>query len=496
MSETKSNKFALYVSIGKIAAMLAQFAMPMFLTRFLSKADYGTYAQFYLVLGYLGSIFCFGLQSNPYYFYPGSSEEKKKKIIWNTFICIIFLGTIGALLLLIPPIRDFFINNEILATYIYIVIATIIFTVPTYIVDLLSVVRKDKKLAVIYHPLSTILKIIFVITFALFFNSIQGILSSILLLSIVLFIFVVIYVLKKYPIRSVRDCFSFSLLKQQLRYSIPFGVAVILSSTCHQIDKLVCVNYLTPENYAIYSIAFFGIPGIMIIYDSLCQVNVMNMASVYKEGDIASVSSLYKRFVVQTLSFSLPLICVVCLFSPQIIDFLFSEKYMQSVPFFRLYVLTFILGMIGSGTILRAVGKTRLSMRAFAYSSVVCIPMTFLLISKFGIWGAISSAMINVMLPKIIQVAFECRLLGLPISQYFPVKEIGKLFGVSVVLLIPLLLLNYFFSLNLIVCIVLSLLYVLVVYWFEIKENIFLVDRQKIIGMTDKYKQYLKKGTD
>ena len=144
------------------------------------------------------------------------------------------------------------------------------------------------------------------------------------------------YILKSYPIKHREDFFSFSLLKEQFQYAFPFGIAVILSTTCNQIDKLICVNYLSIEEYAVYSIAFFGIPGVMQIYDALCQVNIMNMATEYKNGTIEQVKNLYQRFVVQTLSFSLPVIGVVCLFSPQIIHFLFSEKYLATEEDFDL----------------------------------------------------------------------------------------------------------------------------------------------------------------
>lgn len=122
MSKTNSNRFALYVSIGKIVAMAAQFVMPVFLTRYLSKADYGTYAQFYLVQGFVGSVLCFGIQSNPYYFYPNSSSLRQKQIIWNSFIVLLLLGIAGSSLLFVPSINNWLLKNEVLSDNLFIVI--------------------------------------------------------------------------------------------------------------------------------------------------------------------------------------------------------------------------------------------------------------------------------------------------------------------------------------------------------------------------------------
>ena len=86
---TTGNQFAAYIALGKILAMAAQFVMPLFLTRSLSKADYGLYSQFYLVLGFVSAIFAFGIQSNLYYFYPGKNESEQRTIVQNTFLLLL-----------------------------------------------------------------------------------------------------------------------------------------------------------------------------------------------------------------------------------------------------------------------------------------------------------------------------------------------------------------------------------------------------------------------
>ena len=152
---------------------------------------------------------CFGIQSNPYYFYPNSSSLRQKQIIWNSFIVLLLLGIAGSSLLFVPSINNWLLKNEVLSDNLFIVIASM----PSNLVDPLSVVRKDKILAMVYHPAGIILKIVAVISFALIFKTIQGILGSLLLLNILLFIIVLGYILKSYPIKHREDFFSFSLLK-------------------------------------------------------------------------------------------------------------------------------------------------------------------------------------------------------------------------------------------------------------------------------------------
>lgn len=473
-----SGKLALSLSVGKVAAMLLNFVMPVFLSRFLTKEEYGLYSQFYLVHNFVGSICAFGIQSNLYYFFPGVTEAKRRNLVWNTLVAISCFGILGGLCLLIPPIGAFLVNAD-LRPYLNVIILCIVFYVPSLLIDPLGVVRNNKLLVLIYHPVSILLRVLFVVSFALVFHSLAGIFYAILLLEGIIFLFLIFYILRYYPLRG--GCpIAGDLLKQQLVYSLPFGVAVCLNSVCLQIDKIICTNYLSLEDYAVYSIAFLGIPGIMQIYDALCQVNVVDMANYHKENNSYGVLNSYKTFVTKTLSFSLPLILAGCLFSPQIIDLVFSSKYHAATPFFRLYLFTFIFGMMGAGTILRAVGKTKYSMYAYLITAMIGIPITYLLIRYHGIWGAISSALFNTILPKLMLILFECRLLRSSLADYFPWLNMCKIFGISVGLILPIIILDLFVQWNVISAILVSVIYVVAAYLLEIKYNVFLINKSAL----------------
>ena len=482
MNSSKSatgNQFAAYIALGKILAMAAQFVMPLFLTRFLSKADYGLYSQFYLILGFVSAIFAFGIQSNLYYFYPGKNESEQRTIVQNTFLLLLFFGLLGVLLLFIPFIKTGLIGDGPLLDYFYIILINIYLCIPATIILPLATVRKDKWITIIYPPADVLLKVALIIPIALYFKTLYAIFVAILLLHSVQFVFILIYLLAKYGgIHIAKD--SIRLIKQQLAYSLPFGFAVIINTVCQRIDKVICVSFLTPEDYATYSVAFFGIPGIMQIYDSLCQVNVMNMATAFHNNQKSKIIDLYKGFVTKTLSFSIPLIIIAIIFAPQIISILFTDKYVDSVPFFRLYVATFFIAMFGAGTILRAIGRTTISMRAFLYAAIICVPLSYFLIQQFHIWGAMISALVNTILPKILQMFFEARELNVNILNLIPVGKIGTLLRCTIFPLIPIAILCYYYDISNGFAVGLAALYLLAAYALELKHQVFIVPSQKV----------------
>lgn len=475
----RSNSFAVFTASGRILAMLAGFAMPLFLTRYLSQENYGLYNQFYLLLGFTGSVFSFGMQSNLYFFYPNAERNTQKALIGNTLICMIVLSVISLLLLVIPQISTLFIKSDKLLQYAYLIGVCVFFYVPTQLLFPLFVIKNDKKNSVIFPPLENIVRIIFVISTALIFGSLKSIFYALILYHFILFLLTFLYAYL--PIRTLEGrFFDKDLLLKQLVYVLPFGLAVILNTMLRQFDKMLCVAYITPEEYAIYSLAFFGIPGVNQIYDSIAEVYILNMSSAYKEGNSNLVLSHIKDYVSKLLSFSVPIILIVSLFAPIIFGFLFPANYLLAVPYFRIYILSFLIGALGAGLVLRSTGKTRYSLRAFLYSTPFYLLFAFFSIKWYGTWGAIITAMLGIILPKCFQFYFEIRLLKVSFKKFMPWANMGKIFMLSLVLILPVFVINAIKPVGFWLAIVLSAIYLTVVYWLEIKKNLFIVSKDSI----------------
>jgi O-antigen/teichoic acid export membrane protein len=272
-------------------------------------------------------------------------------------------------------------------------------------------------------------------------------------------------------------------------YSIPFGLSVAIQLFTHYFDKIASIRFLDTVEYAIYATAFLSIPGINQIYESLCQVNVVNMSKGYQEGNLHQVRELYRDFVVKTLSFSTPVILAVSLFAEEVISFLYPSEYIEAAYYFRIYSLTFLTAMLGAGTILRAIGKTQYSLVSYAAAALVGIPATYCLVKTYGIHGAIWGAVINMVLPRIIQMFYEARQTESTILNYLDWKNIGFVLGWGLVLLIPLFVIKLMFHPSIWICIILSGLYVIATYLVYVKKDLFLLSQETVYGFLRKLKR-------
>lgn len=477
-----SNSFAIYTATGRILAMLCNFAVPIFLTRFLTQEDYGIYSQFLVLLTFTGSIFSFGLQSNLYYFYPTANEREKKTLLGNTLFSMLAFAIVALIFMEVPVLAKLFIKDGDLGQYMDIVGICVVLNIPTFLMFPLFVIRKDKTTSVLYPSIEVFLKVIFTISIALIFGTIRAIFYGLLFFQVILFIFTLCYTF--IPLRTVKaPWFNWMLLKSQLKYALPFGFSVVLFTLFRQFDKILCISYISPAEYAIYSLAFYGIPGINQIYDSISEVNLLNMANSYKEGNKKETLDLYQSFCTKLLSFSIPLILIVFVFASQIFGLLFSIDYLGAVPFFRIYIFSFVVGALGAGTVLRATGETKYTLRAYLYSLFVYLPFSYISIRYYGVWGAICTAMLGIILPKVFQIYFEKRILGVSLSKYMPWKSFVQILCVALILLIPIIILQIIFHPNVWVACGISIIYLIVVYLVEIKHNLFLVGKDSIINI-------------
>jgi len=261
-----------------------------------------------------------------------------------------------------------------------------------------------------------------------------------------------------------------------LHYAIPFGLAVGFSVIAQKFDKIVCISFLTTSAYATYTVAFFGVPGLQQFYTSISQVYLIQMVKEYQNKNIKGISDIYKSLVSKTYSFTIPALMIVTLYAKKIVVFLFTDKYSDSVPLFRVYLVSFLIVMLGSGLILRAMDKTKYTFISYLLSSIVTIPSTYFLIKYFNIWGAMCGSLVSIILPKIFMFFKEIRLVNSNIIKFFPWKKFTIISLISTISIIPFLLVEYFFTYGIVITILLVIVYLFFVSVLELKFEVFVVD--------------------
>lgn len=461
------------VFVGKFIAMLCAFIIPVILTRTVSKSDYGTYQIFYTVLIFSVSFFSLGIHSNLYYFYPKAKTKKdKKRTISTTFFVFMLISLLTFLFLLVPPVKEIFIGELKNKDMQSILVFCIVLLLPTNLIDSLIVVKKNTLLNFIYPLIDNIFRVILVIGFYFWTNNISAFAYGFLAYAILKILTTILLVSNDLSWRDIQ----YRNLKDQLNYGIPFGIAVSLKTLTQRLDKLVLINTVSASAYATYSVAFFGIPGISVLFDSFSKVIVLKLSEYMDLDQFKEAHFLFKKLIEKTSSITIPLITIVLYQSEDIISLVFTDKYLDATIFFRIYLATIILLMLCPGIVLRAAGKTKFTLQAYFYSALITIPITLISIRLFALYGAIGSAVLSLLLPTILILNYERKILNTGIKEFLPIKSFIIYLLISIAAIIPISILQFSISNSLVKILSISFIYLSVVFIIQIKLNIFIID--------------------
>ncbi len=472
---------------GNWMQMLLTFCTPVFLVRFLSRSDYGLYSQFYSVAMFLSGIFICAFPSGIYYFYTKIRPEERRAMLGNVYGAILLGAVLCSLVISFTPLGVRLLGNGGLCEYIYLIAVFVIFYMPASIITPYYVVRKDMLTGLFYPGGIQLLKTIGIVLGSFLGGTLFYTLIGVLIAQMMISGFVLFYCI--YHTREFQGApwFSWTLVKEQVRYTAPFAISGILGIVTRYFDKLICISFMSSEEYALYAIAFFGIPGILQIYSSITEVYLVEMSKAFHEDRKSDALKLLKTLEYKAVSCSLPVIAAVMIFAPEIISLFFTPKYIGSAGYFRLYIFYFTFEVIASGLIARASGNTKLNLITGLASASISLPFTYFAVKYYGAWGGISGVLVGTLLQRLFYVYFEMRIVGATLRNYFPWKEFGKIFSVTIFFALPLIFLQYYCRFNVWIGGVFSGIYLMISYYCLIRWDVFIVDRNYVKNLLARF---------
>ena len=165
-----SNRFSIYILIGRLVTMVASFAMPLLLVRCMTQSDYGVFSQYFTLYSAVYVIFGIGVHSNLFYFYPSSSDEERSKLISNTFLTLLVFGVVGSLIMYCPFIANMIFGDSVLGYDKEWILLSIALATPMSIVSPLNTVRADKIGAMLIPGGIAVARILTIMVCTLLFN--------------------------------------------------------------------------------------------------------------------------------------------------------------------------------------------------------------------------------------------------------------------------------------------------------------------------------------
>ncbi|MGI4991234.1 oligosaccharide flippase family protein [Halobacteriovorax sp. GFR7] len=189
---------------------------------------------------------------------------------------------------------------------------------------------------------------------------------------------------------------SFSIIKNIFVKSFPLFISVLLVQLTQRIDVFILKNYLSFEDVADYSVAVKFAEPWMFLASSIVVSVFPKLISMSKEDELL-VNTSYNFVNKILIIISLFIAVVTLLFSAPVLEFVFDQKYNESIKLLNIYILStpFLF--------LNLVQQIWEQKNNYLYFSVLrlCIGLisnvllNIYLIPKFGTEGAVYATLIS-----------------------------------------------------------------------------------------------------
>ena len=463
------------IFIGNLIGTVFQFLIPAIIVRLISQEDFGIFRQFTLVAGTFEGLLGFGVASSLYFFYPIADQVGKQRIIQQTQWLISFN-------LLVFILVFYFFGDEILIHLNFsefinvknLIVFYLIFMMLSSIVSNIFTLEKNTLLNKIYPPLEKMGRFLIFLITILVVPGFKGPILALVFFAAARFIYISTHISPYYKrIYSI----DWNLLKRQVLYSLPFGLALILNLGSTTFDKFFINQYISPAEFGIYSISFLSIPILKQFFASIHNVVVPQISISMSNGNLKEAILLWQKTVDKTSSITIPAVILFWILAKEIITILYTEEYVEAANYYRVFILMFFVSMFSHEIILRGANKTRFILYSNLIGTTITIIAGLIMIPKFGLYGAISTALLGTVLPMIVSLHWERKIMKLSIKQWVNWKRIFSNTLICLLIGVPLLFVKDYVSNIYIRTFLVIFIFGFSIVVFQIKYNLFIFEQ-------------------
>lgn len=188
---------------------------------------------------------------------------------------------------------------------------------------------------------------------------------------------------------------QFGPLKEMLAYGLPLYLAGFMGILTVNLDKLIVSTFETKEVFAIFSVGAFEIPAFAMLSAAFSQQIFPRMVQFVGEDKESEAKNLWMDTTKKISLLSYPVILLAMIFAKEILFFIYSSAYHESVFLFKTYLLVALFRNNSYGILL----STKNQNKFITYYSLLTLLLNLLLsISLYyfmGIKGVVYGTLLS-----------------------------------------------------------------------------------------------------
>lgn len=413
---------AVLLMVIKLVTMALGFAVTRLLSQYLSVYDYGTYSQILLIVSTVANLTILGMMDGVNYFYCSEQDaEQREKYLATIFTlqCAVSAVAGAMVLCLSGPLCAYFDNPGVSRLMIFAALLPLLQNLLSMIQILLVSVGKARMLAVRNLVVSLVrFGVVLLVVFAV--RSVAVILMTTLLLDVVQ-IGIFVWILRKSRCAIRLKKTDFRLVRRILSYCLPMAIFVAINSLNRDCDKYLIALWTDTETLAVYTNASKALP-FDIVMTSFCTVLLPEITRLVSSRENERAVELY-RLLLEIACISTTVFCCAALAAaPQLMELLYSEKYLSGLTVFMIYVLVDMIRFTNITLVLSAAGRTKKLMLLGIGALAFNFALNVLLYRLMGVAGPAAATLLTTFGLGVLILRAGARELQTKISGFFDGK--------------------------------------------------------------------------
>ncbi len=406
----------------RIVTLVFGLLMTRVLSGHFSVHDYGTYSQVLLVSTTATTLTVLGMSDGINYFFCKTSDVKKRDAYVSTIFCL--QGIVGILtgvviLLCAVPLTTYFGNSDVKELLLFSALLPVMQNMLTLLQIIFLAIGKAKHIAV-RNLLVSILKLAAIFVACYVFDTIVVVLVCQVLLELAQLVYFYLYLKKNQYFIRVR-LFDAKLIREILSFCIPMAMFTVIKALNRDCDKYVISAFTDTETLAVYTNASKQLPFDLIMTSFITVLQPFITRGI-AEKKYALTQNLYKSFLELSIVCTTTLAMGAILVSPELLSFLYTEKYMSGLSVFVLYILVDILSVFGLTLLLSAAGKTKTIMYVAMGAFVTNLVLNVLFYKLMGFVGPAVATLVVTVIQGVALLSYSARLLQTRAQKLFDIR--------------------------------------------------------------------------
>lgn len=417
---------AFLLMFAKGTAYILGFALPLLLVRRMSQYEFGLYKQVFLIVSTALTVLPLGFSLSAYYFLPRENGERRNAVVFNVLAFNLFIGGLAFVLLLLRPslLASLFASGE-LAAYAPLVGLVILLWMTALFLEIAAIASEEAKLATLFIIASQLTKTIFLLSAAVIFGSIRGLLYAALVQGVLQNLILVVYLRSRFP--GFWQKLNWGMMRAQVSYALPIGLAGLVFGVLIDMHNYIVSYRFGAAAFAIYAVGCFSLPLVNVVGESFGTLLIPHISRLQKEGATREIVLVTAQTMRKLALVYFPLYAFLIVTGREFLIVVFTEQYLASWPIFVIHLTTVPFFVLITDPIMRAYAEHRFFLLKVRMVTVVLLFVALWYGTLyFGLVGAISIMVGFSLADRFIETARAWSIVGVKWSDAILIKDVGK----------------------------------------------------------------------